>query len=72
MAALQRFQRLPAPLAETLAKLSYDGGSSALKTAGQIRKYASAADLSVLDASKGGRERIVILGSGWAGRNSQC
>lgn len=34
-----------------------------------VRTFATA-DLSALDASKGDRERIVILGSGWAGQLS--
>jgi len=31
-----------------------------------VRTFATA-DLSTLNASKGDRERVVILGSGWAG-----
>ena len=67
MACLPRFQRLPSPLLDTLVRISYSAGPLAHSAAQRTRSFATA-DLSALDASKGNRERIIILGSGWAGR----
>ena len=67
MACVQRFQRLPSPLLEALVRASYSAGPLAHSAAHRMRSFATA-DLSALDASKGNRERIIILGSGWAGR----
>lgn len=68
MTCVQRFQRLPGPLLETLVRTPYNAGSLARLAAQRTRSFATA-DLSALDASKGNRERIIILGSGWAGRS---
>ena len=67
MVSLQRFQRLPAPLLETITRASPWTGPLGSSTARQQRTFVTA-DLSALDASKGDRERVIILGSGWAGR----
>ena len=67
MAYVPNFQRLPSPLMETVVRTSYSAGPLAHLAARRIRNFATA-DLSALDASKGNRERIIILGSGWAGR----
>ena len=66
MALFQSFRGLPMPLIEVLNRRSKVLGSDAWLSFGKSRNF-STADLSALDARKGDRERVVILGSGWAG-----
>lgn len=63
MGTINQLHRLPAPLLQCLCSRSLQMTRSfSLSTS---RK--ASVGLEALDASKGGRERIVILGSGWAG-----
>ena len=66
MAHFKSFLGLPMPLVEILSRRSKALGSETWLTFGRARTF-STADLSALDARKGDRERVVVLGSGWAG-----
>lgn len=63
MASLRPIRRLPTPLIDSI---SYRSRASTRAFAHSCRMRATVG-LDALDASKGDRERIVILGSGWAG-----
>ncbi len=63
MAALRPTGRFPMPLMDSI---SYNSRASTRWFSQSCRMRASVG-LDALDASKGDRERIVILGSGWAG-----
>ena len=65
MASCVQLGRLPQPLIESV--MYCQSGSQLRRLPKLIRTFATA-DLSALDASKGDRERVVILGSGWAGQ----
>lgn len=64
MASLRPIRRLPTPLFDSI---SYRSRASTRCFAQSCRMRATVG-LDALDASKGDRERIVILGSGWAGK----
>ena len=68
MAHFKSFRGLPMPLVEVLSRRSKVLGSETWRMFGKARNF-STADLSALDARKGDRERVVILGSGWAGKH---
>ena len=68
MVLLRPSPRLPTPLIPTplIDSISYRSYTST-RWFSQTRLMRATVDLDALDASKGNRERIVILGSGWAG-----
>lgn len=68
MASFRQLRRLPAPLLDSMACRSraLTLPATRLLTTSTCRK--ATVGLNALDASKGDRERIVILGSGWAGQ----
>lgn len=66
MVMFQSFRGLPMPLIEVLSRRPKVFGSDTRLSFGKARHF-STADLSALDATKGDRERVVVLGSGWAG-----
>ncbi len=67
MASILQFRRPPKPLLEAIARNPWlPLRAPPLQ---QTRGLATA-DLSDLDASKCDRERVVILGSGWAGQSA--
>lgn len=63
MALLRSSQRLPTPLIDSI--LHRSGAST--RWFSQSCRMKATVGLDALDASKGDRERVVILGSGWAG-----
>ena len=68
MVFLRPSRRLATPLFPTplIDDISYRSCASTRRFS-QTRLMRATVDLDALDASKGNRERIVILGSGWAG-----
>ena len=66
-------KRLPAPLmdalAHTLRSRACAHSSIGLRQFSQSPRALATVGLDALDRAKGDRERIVILGSGWAGRS---
>lgn len=68
MSSIRQLRKLPAPLLDSLAYRSRAliPASTRPFTTSSCRR--ATVGLDALDASKGDRERIVILGSGWAGQ----
>ena len=66
MAALRPAGRFPMPLIDSI---SYNSRAS-IRWFSQSCRMRASVGLDALDASKGDRERIVILGSGWAGEST--
>lgn len=64
MRLIPRVRKFPESLVETISRCPQRPRALLLQ---QIRKLTTA-DLTDLDARKGDRERVVILGSGWAGQ----
>lgn len=64
MASLRPIRRLPTPLIDSITYRS----RPATHCFSQSCRNRGTVGLDALDASKGDRERIVILGSGWAGK----
>ena len=64
MASLRPIQRLPA---SSIDSISYRP-RALTRCFSQSSPNRATVSLDALDASKGDRERIVILGSGWAGK----
>lgn len=63
MASIRQLQRLPLPLLDSISCRSV---TQTCSFALSCRRRATVS-LSALDSTKGDRERIVVLGSGWAG-----
>lgn len=66
MSINQQFRKLFPSLVDSFARNATLRCSAAPLSFGSDRKI-STAGIQQLDASKGNRERVVILGSGWAG-----
>lgn len=64
MASLRHFRRLPTSLLDSISYRS----RMPTRVFSQSCLMRATVGLDALDASKGDRERIVILGSGWAGK----
>ncbi|KAL2039494.1 hypothetical protein N7G274_007766 [Stereocaulon virgatum] len=67
MSAIRQFARLPAPLIDYIVHKSHATIPSLPRIFSTSYQQKGSLSLETLDASKGDRERIVILGSGWAG-----
>lgn len=70
MAHLLRPKRLPGSIVDAFAQSSPSSYASfQIRSFSHHAKRLAITNLEALDASKGDRERVVILGSGWAGRD---
>ena len=64
MASLRRLQSLPIPLIQMISDKSH----ASTRWFSQSGRMRATVGLDEIDARKGDRERIIILGSGWAGK----
>lgn len=69
MASLFQLRRLHSPLLEALAGPNVTAGARRRAFLSGNRAFATHG-MDVLDQSRGNRERVVILGSGWAGKHA--
>ena len=68
MASTLQVRRLPPPLIDTLSSL-LSKQRSVNRLFSTTRSKCATLGLDALNAYKGDRERVVILGSGWAGQS---